>query len=514
MTETFYRRLVTALVAFMALAASSVSAQQAKLVVRNFKMLPTDQTAINSATMKKDQNGKTAALIKIYTTLNEEQTYFDNGVMGIVARENKPGQIWIYIPARSQSIQILNTKYPPYTYYFEDEIVAGKTYSMELTVEGKEVTLSASVRQAPIYVDGELAGESPQNVYLSYGEHFVKAEKGEMLFEGNIMVTSDGPSRFELPMEDENLRYSDVTVRVPDNADIYFRGDKVGVGEWKTRLLGGFYTVEIKKENCEDEVVNFEAKAGQPTLVKCPVPVPYRGYLNVTLEPNTGVKVYDGDTIVDQHRLFKQLNVGNYSYTFKKKGYYPITETFTVRRNESTNDTLTLRRIQYVKSDGVYAGLGFNYGTLFGIGAHVGGVFRNFNLEVGYTLGLQNSDFVYWYENPNPGGLYSDYSKYKMDEFEAKVGYQFSFVERLGLTPQLGYLGQRLRGGSHGNGAMCHNLSIGARFVFNPDRRIGVFVDPLYAIPVSVNQLYKDMAKTGGFTKGGFYVSAGVNFNF
>lgn len=90
----------------------------AELVVRDFRMLPTDQTAINSATMKKDQNGRTAALIKIYTRLNETQTYFDNGVMGIVARENKPGQIWLYIPARSQSIQITNRNYPPLKYFF------------------------------------------------------------------------------------------------------------------------------------------------------------------------------------------------------------------------------------------------------------------------------------------------------------------------------------------------------------------------------------------------------------
>ena len=73
----------------------------ANLVVRDFKMLPTDQTAINRETMKKDQNGRTAALIKIYTNLNTSDVFFDNGVLGIVSRENKPGQIWLYVPQRS-----------------------------------------------------------------------------------------------------------------------------------------------------------------------------------------------------------------------------------------------------------------------------------------------------------------------------------------------------------------------------------------------------------------------------
>ena len=516
--QKHFRKIIAA-VAVTVASLCALSADAANLVVRNFRLLPTDQTAINRETMKKDQNGSTAALIKIYTNLNPSETAFDNGVMGVVSKISKPGQIWLYIPERSSSIQIFNSKYPQMVYVFEDEIVAGRTYSMELTVEGKDVTLSASVRQAAISVDGDSVGLSPQNVYLSYGEHFVRAEKGSMLYEGNVMVSPDGPSRFELPMEDENLKYSDVTVRVPGNADIYFHGDRVGVGEWKQRLLAGHYSVEIRKDNCEDNVVSFDAKAGQPTLVECPAPVPYRGYLNVRVIPSTGAAIYDGDTIVAEHSLERQLNVGDYTYTFRKKGYVPETRSFTVRRNESTNDTVTLRRVQYVSSTGVYAGVGFTYGTLYGVSAHIGGVFHNINLEVGYTLGLGKSGTVYWYDDPRPsesdaGGIYRDQCTYTMDEIEVKAGWQFRFVERIGLTPQLGYLGQRLRGGTYGNGAMCHNLSVGARFVFNPVSWAGVFVNPRYAVPVMVNDLYKEIADIGNFSKGGFYVSAGVSFNF
>lgn len=101
------------------------------LIVRNFQLCPNDLTAVTEK--KYDQNGKPAALIKIYTELDPEQTYFDNGVMGIVARENKPGQIWLYLPARSQKILISNSYYPTLKYFFEEEIMAGKTYSMQLS---------------------------------------------------------------------------------------------------------------------------------------------------------------------------------------------------------------------------------------------------------------------------------------------------------------------------------------------------------------------------------------------
>ena len=101
-----------------------------------------------------------------------------------------------------------------------------------------------------------------------------------------------------------------------------------------------------------------------------------------------------------------------------------------------------------------------------------------------------------------------------LHEIEVKAGYQFSFVQRVGLTPQVGYLGQRLRGGVHGNGAMCHNVSVGARLVFNPIPNVGVYINPEYAVAVKENELYREIAEYGGFSKGGFYVGAGVTFNF
>ncbi|MFG6427715.1 MAG: PEGA domain-containing protein [Muribaculaceae bacterium] len=513
MRRTILQRRVVAVTVCIVAAFTALTVQGANLVVRNFRSLPTDQTAINRETMKRDQNGKTAALVKIYTPLDIEQTYISNGVMGVVARVNKPGQIWLYIPARSQSIEITNQKYSPLRYYFDEEITAGKTYSMELTVEGKEVTLSASVRQAPIWVDGDSVGVSPLNIYLSYGEHAVKAEQGSMLYDGNVMITPETQARIELPMEDENLKYSDVTVRVPDNAGIYFEGRRVGIGEWRTRLREGKYTVEFKKPNFEDAVKTFSVIAGVPVMLDVPPLVSYKGHLSVAVFPNTGVRIYDGDTIVAEHNLSKTLKVGDYSYTFRKKGYHPYTGTFKVERNQETLDTVTLQRVQYVRSNAMYAGIGFTYGTIYGVSAHVGGVFHNVNLELGYTLGLGKSDEVYWFEKPKPG-LYDDKCTYTMDEIEVKAGYQFSFVQRVGLTPQVGYLGQRLRGGVHGNGAMCHNVSVGARLVFNPIPNVGVYINPEYAVAVKENELYREIAEYGGFSKGGFYVGAGVTFNF
>lgn len=491
---------------------SVIDAWGAGLVVRNFKILPTDQTAINRETMKKDQNGKTAALIKIYTPVSPEDTYFDNGVMGVVGRVDKPGQIWLYIPQRSQKIQITNSRYSPLQYFFPEEILPGKTYSMELVIEGKDVTLAASVREAPIYVDGDSLGLSPVNTYLSYGDHAVMAQKGSMFYEGNISVTQYGPDRFELPMEDENLKYGDVTVTVPGGAEIWFEGNRVAYGAWHSRLRQGVYSVELRKANCDPVVENFTIVPGEETSVSAKSPVPYSGILNVEVNPSTGVKVFDGDTVVAEHNLMRQLPVGDYTFIFRKKGYVPVEKRFSVTRNHETVDTVVLRRIQYVKSQSFYAGVGFTYSKIMGVTAHIGGIYKNIGLEAGYTFGIGKSSDAYWFENNTD--LFDSTCTYSADEFYVKTGYQLSFVQRVGLMPQVGYLGQRLRGGTRGNGAMCHNLSIGARLIFKPLPMLGIFVTPEYAVPVSVNQLYTDIVGHTDLQKGGFFATAGISFSF
>lgn len=506
------RLLKTLFLAVMFLAATSVSGT--RLVVRNFKLEPNDQTAINPASMVKDQNGKTAALIKLYIPgINPDETYFDNGIMGIAKRVNNPGEIWLYIPERSQEMRVSNKRYEPYQWFFEEAIESGRTYTALLIAEGKDIILSASIPGAPLYVDDEPVGPSPQTVYIPYGEHYIKAEQMPMLGKLTVVVTPESQNRYEIPMEDENLKYSDVTITSPDGAAIWFEGKDQGVGGFKTRLTTGDYTVEFRKENFETGLVHFHAQAGTPTIVNGPKLEPYRGQLNIVVNPTTGTKILSGDTIVAMHHLDRRFSVGNHTFTFSKKGYIEQTKTFSVLRNEQTNDTVTLQRIQFVRPNTIYAGVGVGYGTGLGVGVHVGANFHNINAEFGYTLGLSKGDEVYWFEKTGDQ-LYEGNCAYAVDDIEFKLGYQLSFVQRIGITPQLGYIGQRLRSGEWGNGAMCHNLSIGARLVFNPIKEFGVFVNPEYAVPVTVNDLYKSINEFGGPGKGGFNVRAGVEFNF
>lgn len=217
---------------------------QNNLVVRDFKYLQYDQTANLKGTMKKDKNGKTAALIKIETTLND--LAFDGGSYGIVTTVHKTGQWWVYVPQRAQRITIRHPKYGKVEYYYEDEIKAARTYTMKLNLEGKNVSFSTSVPKSDIVIDNENLGEAPITAYLSFGIHSVSVRNKNMYYDGTINVTPASDDEYHLQLLDENDLYGTMTVKVANGADIYFEGKKMAAGSWHFRKKAGNYILEAR----------------------------------------------------------------------------------------------------------------------------------------------------------------------------------------------------------------------------------------------------------------------------
>ena len=65
------------------------------LSVSSFMLLDTDLTANTAGTMEQDQNGETAALIKVVTT--QTGFTFDGGSFGIVTTVQKLYEMWGYV---------------------------------------------------------------------------------------------------------------------------------------------------------------------------------------------------------------------------------------------------------------------------------------------------------------------------------------------------------------------------------------------------------------------------------
>lgn len=483
---------------------------QGTLTIRDFKYQQYDQTANLKGTLKKDNNGRTAALLKIETNL--DNLAFDGGSYGIVTTLHKTGQWWVYVPERAQKITIRHPKYNLCEFYYPSEIKAGRTYTMKLGLEGMDVTIEASVPGSTIQIDDETVGKTPQTVYLAYGVHHITARNGNMYYDDNVNISKGGDDYLNLKMQDENLLFGTVNVTVADGADIYFDGKKVGIGSWYQRLKAGTYVVETRKANSEPQSTSFEVEATKDKTIEAKAPIPFTGSLTVVTTPKL-VGMYN-DTKLLSENGFAKLPIGKNDITYKHEGYRSITKTYDIPRDGELNDTIKLKPLTYLKKTGIYAGVAFTYGgSTVGVTGTVGGIYSNFDVQLSYTLGIGTSKDVYWYKTEN--NVKQDICTYKMNSFSLKIGYQFAFSMRVGITPQLGYLNQMLTSsGKYGDGAKCGCYTIGAKLLIAPVPHLCILVNPEFAIPTQKSDTYKGIVDVAGFSEGGFYAHAGILINF
>ena len=88
---------------------------QSKIQISGFQRLETDVTA-SITPSKIDQNGEVCALIRIVTT--DTDFMFEPDALGIVARENRPGEIWLYVPRGARRISVLHNRHGVLRNYF------------------------------------------------------------------------------------------------------------------------------------------------------------------------------------------------------------------------------------------------------------------------------------------------------------------------------------------------------------------------------------------------------------
>ena len=488
----------------------SVTAQNIK--VSKFGLLEKDLTANTLSTQKLDQNGEKAALIKIQAP--EQGFTFDGGSLGIVSREDHNGEIWLYVPRKSKKLTIQHKDYNVLReYYYPVPIEGARTYEMYIDIGiGRYVTLTSQIANSTIYVDGANFGVSPVTKYLTYGRHVVRAIKDRYEGEQVLMVTTDDVDEvriFNIGQRDMSDHFGDVAVEVDNKADIFFENRLVGTGSWKTQLREGSYVVETRKADCDPVKTSFTVIAQRQNNVKANAPVPHKGWLHVYTRPrNVKTTPFDVNEALS-------LPVGTYQLEFSRSGFVTQNKEYTVRRNETTQDTITLQRITYVKPLAFYFGGAVTVRSLMGISGMIGAVYQRHDIQVSYTFGLSESDVVYWNGDMNTG------TKYKMQSLGIKYGYLFPLMRQFAITPQVGYYYNFLSANAavsgntiYGDNASSNALSIGAKLVFAPIQHLYLFVAPEYMFALSKDNNFKTITDSSNFSGDGFAVHAGILVNF
>ena len=503
----------------------SICTMGQEMKVTSFKKLDNDLTAKRQGTSRQDYNGRTAALVRVITP--GKGYAFDGGSLGIVGNvEYHSGEIWVYVPERAQKISISHEKYGVLRdYYYTEPIEGGSTYELLLDPGvGRFCNITASQTGVPVYVDGDSIGVTPiDNYYMLYGQHYVKAQENRNIGEVNFNMTKDSETNIRLEMEDMSKYYVQVSIRVDDNAEIWYNDEKKGVGVWNTELYRGEYVIQSRKDGCESRfsTINIDPNTTGKEPIQVTAPVPYQGYLRLTVTPHdASIKATDASGSDKERKITEnaqtQLNSGLWRVNFVRKGFYSEEREYEIMRNIQTADTIKMRRISYVKKNQFYFGAGYTANTFMGVTGLLGFTAYNIDVQASYTLGLNSSDVLYWYQN----GEYTSATNYKQNVLSARIGYQIEPVSRIALVPQLGYsllqlVATQVEGdGKLGNSAKCSCFTIGAKIEFVPSEHFCLFVQPEYAIATKKDKTYELVSDRLKFTAGGFYATGGLIVKF
>ena len=496
----------------------SISLYGQNMKVVQFDELTNDLTANRYGTSKTDENGETAALVKIVTP--ETGFTFDGGSLGIVAVEQKAGEIWLYVPRRAQRLTISHSAFGVLrNYAYPVPIEGAKTYEMLLDIgTGVYATITTPVAKSEIYIDNEYAGTAPiYNKYLNYGKHTVHAVNGKI--EGTVeqYVTPDKKSlSIDVEMQDMSHLYGDVRVLVDNNADIFFLGKRVASGLWDTQLKEGSYVVETRKANYEDSKTSFTVKRGERQTVNAIAPSPYTGYLSVYTRPQAV-------SAIDEHGRYIDLSehtpllIGSHQFQFQKKGYVSQNREYSIERNKVVRDTVELQPIQYFKPFAFYFGLGYSLRSLSGLTALAGATYHHHDIQLSYTFGLSQSDEVNIYDT---GWNFLSRQRYKMNSLAIRYGYQIELTRKMSIVPQVGFMQSSVSSdvveGSEtfADGASCKCVTIGVKLVAVPMKHVYVFAAPEIGIAAGKDASLDQVSSQANFSLGGFGLTIGALATF
>lgn len=270
----------------------SISGFAQTISVNSFKLLDTDLTANTAGTMEIDQNGETAALIKVVTT--QIGFTFDGGALGIVKTKQTPGEVWVYIPKGSKKISI---KHPQLgvlrDYYFPIAIEAARTYEMVLvTGEVKTIikqdlgaqylVMTIEPANALVHIDDkEIA---PNNGVISklfdYGKHSYTISAPLYHTEAGVFEISSNKCEMNIKLK-PNYGIVAISTTPEEGASVFLDNDiePIGITPMNTRKLSqGEHSFKVQKNGFLSQVEKYNVIGDGSTQ-----------QLSISMKPNFGI---------------------------------------------------------------------------------------------------------------------------------------------------------------------------------------------------------------------------------
>ena len=335
----------------------SLSSIAQSLSVSTFKLLDTDLTANTAGTMELDQNGETAALIKVVTT--QAGFTFDGGALGIVKTVQKPSEIWVYVPRGLKKLTISHPQLGMLRdYYLNIPIEAARTYEMIL-IAGEVQTVVKQARtsqyvvfqfsppNAVVDLDGELleTTDGTATKLMKFGTYNYIVQAPYYLSEAGSITVND-PKNKHVVNICLKPNFSVVTLTVDNGAEIWVNGERRGVSSWTGNLGAGTYEFETRKPNHRNVTVTRDIIATtEPQIIPLQAPVPILGEAEINSTPAMADIYIDGKIVGQTPMSFPDLLIGQHQIRISKQGYKDYSVSFDVKEAETTMLSTSLEKL-------------------------------------------------------------------------------------------------------------------------------------------------------------------------
>ena len=281
-----------------------------------------------------------------------------------------------------------------------------------------------------IYINEEMVGTGSWTGELGAGSYNVECHKKNHKSTWESITITDSQEQTINLKSPVPITGALTVISQPLGANIIIDGKDYGVTPHTIENLPiGSYNVKISKDGYRSEQIAVDIREDETSW--CDIALSSTSSVTITSTPDNA-DLYVGNKKVGTTPYMFDVVPGEYDLRIVKKGYSDFKKRVYIDdSNPWVNYTL---RPQYQKKNYGYFEVDGQLGTLFGIGANLGGYIHNVNIEGFATYGLSKAKVYINYV----GGKPSNEENVSVVLYGGRAGYGIDFGSRFRLTPQIG----------------------------------------------------------------------------
>ena len=300
----------------------------AEISVKSFRKLDNDMTARIDAP-KRDQNGDVCAIIKVVTS--QSGFTFDCGQIGVIATDQHPSEIWVYVPYGTKRITIshpvlgvLRDYIIPHSIekacVYEMVLTTGKVITtVEESIESQWLLITPEPADAMIYLNDKFVGNGVYQAKHKAGKYTYRVEAPLYHTDAGTINIVDAKKELNVKLQPA-FGYITVNSSPEENAKVLIDGkpQEKQTPFQSAAIASGEHTVQVVKDMFQPALQKVTVMDGQTTPV------------SLSLQPNFAVvsitTAIDASISVNGMQKSKgnwtgRLNPGVYSIESNKEKY-------------------------------------------------------------------------------------------------------------------------------------------------------------------------------------------------